>query len=58
MFVDDFGRFSLQRYRDMHQLMGLPPISRESTFREALGLGESDDLSYEKFQEILMSKDK
>lgn len=33
MFVDDFGKFNLSKYREMHEMLGLPPISRESTLR-------------------------
>jgi hypothetical protein len=41
MFVDDLGKFNFGKYREYHQMIGLPPITRESSLRETLGLNAS-----------------
>lgn len=56
MFVDDNSKFNLTKYREMHEMLGLPPVSRQSTLREILELSEDDNFSFEKFRQIMLDK--
>jgi hypothetical protein len=44
--VDDLGVFDFGKYKHMHDLLGLPSITRETAVKETLGLTASQNLSY------------
>lgn len=52
LFVDE-GKFNFKKYREFSDILGLPPIANEQAFRDTLGLGAADTLSFEQFAAIM-----
>jgi hypothetical protein len=53
LFVDETAKFNFKKYREFGDILGLPPIANEQAFRDTLGLGQADSLSFEQFAAIM-----